>query len=459
MSPEAPRRRVIDRGGRCLAVLLCILASPVVGAEYRLQPGDVVEVSVAGPPDVLRRVAVQLDGSLPIPLAGRVAAAGATLAEVEARIQAVLATKPLRSYTPDGRELLRFVEREQISVAVVEYRPVSITGGVARAGEFPFRPGMTVRHLVAAAGGFGRPEVGPPNETARLNGEYAVAWVALATQQVRLSRLRAELGEEGGFDPSSLPPSPVPDRTVELLVQREAEYRATRSTDHEREKTYLANAIVQADRQITALTEQQEKEEAGVDADTEELERTVVLRARGMVTQARVIDARRVLLFSSTRALQTSAQLGSVRRQRGELQRDLERADDKRRERLLAEMMQENLPQLATARARLAGIAEQLRVAGLPVPVSEPGEPTFLLVRSGEQGPTVHYATQQTPLQPGDVVDVRQGTEPLPEDGLVAMPRPAEPDASAGASRDRPPILPMAGVDRTRQAPGNGRAP
>ena len=404
-----------------------MLTAPASGAEYRLQPGDVVEVFIFGPPDMQRRVAVQLDGTLPVPLAGRVAAAGATLAEVEARIQATLASRPLRSYAADGRELMRFVERDQISVAVVEYRPVSIAGGVVRAGEHPFRSGMTVRHLVAAAGGIGRPEAEPPDETARLNGEYAVAWIALAAQQARLARLRAELGEgEGGLP--ALPPSPVPDGIIEDLVQREAEYRVTRALDHAREKAHLAHAIEQADLQIAALTEQQEKEEAGVTADTEELERALELRGRGMVTQARVIDSRRVLLFSSTRALQTSAQLGSVRRQRSELNRDLERADDRLRVRLLAEV-QETLPQVATSRARLASIAERLRLAGLPVPTSDPGEPSFVVVRTGEHGATMLRATLQTLLQPGDVVDVVRVAAPLSPGGVVAMTRPGLPAA------------------------------
>jgi hypothetical protein len=222
----------------------------------------------------------------------------------------------------------------------------------------------------------------------------------------------------------------VPEGTVEALVQREAQYRATRAIDHAREKAHLANAIEQADLQIAALTEQQAQEEAGVAADTEELERTLALRGRGMVTQARVIDARRVLLFSSTRALQTSAQLGSVRRQRSELHRDLERADDRLRVRLLAEV-QETLPQVATSRARLASIAERLRLAGLPVPTSDFGEPSFVVVRNGEHGATMLRATLQTPLQPGDVVDVVRGAAPLSPGGVVAMTRPGLPAAES----------------------------
>jgi polysaccharide export outer membrane protein len=427
--------RAAIRTGSCVAALLWLAHLPAHGSDYRLQPGDVIEVSVAGWPELLRRVAVQLDGSLPLPVAGRVAAAGVTLAEVEARIQTALASRPLRSYTPDGRELLRFVDREQISAAIAEYRPVSITGNVARPGEQVFRPGMTVRHVMAAAGGFTllRPEIGTHGEAAQLRGEYGTVWITLAAELARVWRLKAELGDVVEFDRASLPPAPVADRVLEQLLTREAESRHNRTSDHEREKAYLSSAAAEAERQIEALTAQQAREEEGVEADTAELQRTAQLLARGMVTQSRVTDARRVLLFSSTRALQTSAQLVSVRRQRGELLREYERADDRRRIRLLAEL-QEALPKVASARARLDSTEERLRLLGVAVPTSEPGELSITLVRAGAGGPVLVRADWETELQPGDIVDLGRGGGAPPLAGILAGTRPApEPSDSERA--------------------------
>lgn len=429
--PRHVRRplRHLLRSGLCAAALLVLHPPAARAADYLLQPGDVVEVAVAGLPDLIRRVAVQLDGSLPLPLAGRVVAAGATLAEVEARIQTALASKALRIYAPDGREQLRFIEREQISAAIVEYRPISVTGEVARAGELPFRPRMTVRHLIASAGGIGRVETGALGAAAQLRGEYAALWVGLATELVRVWRLRAELGEEGLFDRSTLPPSPLPDRILDQLLAREAEFRRTRALNHAREKAYLAGAAAEAERQISALTAQNAREEEGVTADTAELERTVQLLNRGMVTQSRVIDARRVLLFSSTRALQTAAQLASVRRQRGELLRDAERADDLQRVRILAEL-QEAMPRAASARARLQSVEERLTLLGAPVPTGEGSELLVTLVRTGERGPVMMLADLDTELQPGDTVDVARRTGDAPAETVAERrpePRPAVP--------------------------------
>ncbi|MGG5887552.1 polysaccharide biosynthesis/export family protein [Falsiroseomonas sp. HC035] len=437
--------------------MLCLVHLPARAEVYRLQTGDVLEVSVAGWPELLRRVAVQLDGSLPLPLAGRVAAAGATLAEVESRIQTAIASRPLRTYLADGRELLRFVDREQISVSIAEYRPVSITGNVARPGEQPFRPGMTVRHVMAAAGGFTllRPEVGTHGEAAQLRGEYGTVWVTLAAEMARVWRMKAELGDEVEFDRSSLPPTPVADRVLEQLLTREAEYRSNRAADHEREKSYLSSAAAEAERQIESLTAQQAREEEGVEADTSELQRTTQLLARGMVTQSRVTDARRVLLFSSTRALQTSAQLVSVRRQRGELLREFERADDRRRIRLLAEL-QEAVPKVATARARLESIEERLRLLGVAVPTSEPGELTITLVRAGVGGAALVRADWETELQPGDIVDLGRGGGAPPLAGILAGARPVpaadSPTPEASASRPDSPRRPASGLAESERA-------
>ena len=63
------------------------------------------------------------------------------------------------------------------------------------------------------------------------------------------------------------------------------------------------------------LSEQQKKEEEGFQSDLEELQRASDLLAKGTLTGPRVTDARRAVLLSSTRKLQTSAQLLVVKKQ------------------------------------------------------------------------------------------------------------------------------------------------
>src|SRR4051812_21146465 len=75
----------------------CLRASVVAGAmllslnsargEYHLQAGDVVEISVAGVPELRQRIPVQLDGTVTSPNFGTLSVEGAALSEVRSRIQ------------------------------------------------------------------------------------------------------------------------------------------------------------------------------------------------------------------------------------------------------------------------------------------------------------------------------------------------------------------------------------
>ncbi len=48
---------------------------PAQAADYKLQPGDVLELSVAGIADMRQRMPVGIDGEVSVPLVGNVAAA------------------------------------------------------------------------------------------------------------------------------------------------------------------------------------------------------------------------------------------------------------------------------------------------------------------------------------------------------------------------------------------------
>src|SRR5690348_4946380 len=89
-------------------VFLVCLAMPAFAApalaEYRLDVGDVIEVSVAGVAELRQRVPVQLDGTISYPLLGSFGVLGLSSPEVRAKIQDILPTKVFRQRGPDGRE-------------------------------------------------------------------------------------------------------------------------------------------------------------------------------------------------------------------------------------------------------------------------------------------------------------------------------------------------------------------
>ena len=120
----------------------------------------------------------------------------------------------------------------------------------------------------------------------------------------------------------------------------EVEYRKASSSDHERQKDFLRRSIEQADKQTLVLSEQQQNEEEGVQADDKELQKARAAYGNGSLPSFRVAEFRRAVLYSSTRQLQTTNQLMQVKRARAEFARELEKIDDQRQIRLLAELQE-----------------------------------------------------------------------------------------------------------------------
>jgi polysaccharide export outer membrane protein len=388
-----------------------LLGLPVAAlADYRVAAGDVIEVSVARIPELQRRAPVQLDGSISLPLLGTVAVAGLSPAEIQSKVQVGLAAKIFRQRLPDGRENAVAIEPDEVTVTIV-YRPIYVNGDVAKPGEQAFRPFMTVRQAIALSGGYDMLRTRMENPvmlSADLKSEYESLWIEFVKEQARLSRLKAELGDKS--TPSQKLDGGIPVRQSVLadIVKTESDQLATSEKDYQKEQAFLRSAIQQADEQIGILSTQEKKEEQGAQADVEELQRATELYSKGTLTSPRVTDARRAVLLSSTRKLQTTAQLLQVKKQQGEYSRQLERLGDQRRIKLLDDVA-DSVAKLGSLRAKLEGVGEKLQYTGAMKADLAQGRasgPRITVVRRGATGWVHSDATEDTELQPGDVVEI-----------------------------------------------------
>lgn len=393
--------------GLFVAALCC--SQNAARAEYRLQGGDVVEISVSGVPELRQRAPVQLDGTITFPVVGTFMVEGLEFSEVRGKIQSAVASKIFRIRTPDGRELSRMFERDEVAATIVEYRPVFITGDVARSGEQAFRPRMTVRQALASAGGFSAPARANATsfDAASLRSDYITVWLSLAREHVRVWRIKTELGENIDLDKKAIPPAPVSDEVLSQIVNLEMEYRTASAADHERAKDYLRRSITEADKQALVLSEQKRAEDDGVQADTQELQKARAAYGNGMLPSPRVAEFRRAVLYSATRQLQTTNQLIQVKRSSAEFARELEKIDARRRIGLLAEL-QDSTVKLTGERAKLRSVEERLRLAGLkpPRPADSDNKADITVFRSSVNGKERRAADPNTELQPGDVIEV-----------------------------------------------------
>ena len=146
IATDADRKRLLaalwlGASAALLAAGAAGAASEVPGAAYRLGAGDVIEVEVWREPDLSGRYTIDPSGALPHVLAGSIPAQGTTLAELAARLRAVLE----RDYLREARVAVALVESARAKV--------SLLGAVARPGLYPLSAETRLLELLTAAGG------------------------------------------------------------------------------------------------------------------------------------------------------------------------------------------------------------------------------------------------------------------------------------------------------------------
>lgn len=133
----SPREGRVDLCGPGAAAL----AARIAGPDYRLGPGDVLEVQIAGRLEITRhQVVVDPEGAVTLPPLGAVAVGGLSLAEAARRLR------------EQARTLLRYAE-VSATVAAPRCVEVVVSGEVAQPGAILVAATHRVHDVLRAAGG------------------------------------------------------------------------------------------------------------------------------------------------------------------------------------------------------------------------------------------------------------------------------------------------------------------
>src|SRR5882762_3137005 len=195
-----------------------------LGGQYKLAPGDTVEVSIGGVPEQRNRVQIQIDGTIALPWVGTMNVAGLTPAELQTRMETLLQSKILRQRSPDGREQALIIKPGDVMTSVVEYRPIYVTGDVLTPGQQVYRASMTVRQAVAVAGGFSllRSRAQPGNDPADLVRDYQSFSTEYSKEYFHVVRTNAELRGDESFDQTAPREISLPASAIDPILQSEA---------------------------------------------------------------------------------------------------------------------------------------------------------------------------------------------------------------------------------------------
>ena len=113
---------------------------PLAGQPVPLGAGDRLHITVYGQDMMTNDYMVDRDGSITMPLAGRIKLGGMVTADAEAAIR----TKLSKGIVVDPN----------VTVDVIQYRPIYVLGEVNKPGAYDYTSNIVMINAVALAGGF-----------------------------------------------------------------------------------------------------------------------------------------------------------------------------------------------------------------------------------------------------------------------------------------------------------------
>ncbi|NHN83597.1 polysaccharide export protein [Acetobacter musti] len=141
------RRSVVPMGCIALSLAACADGSglrPVPHydpGQYTLGVDDQIRVITYGQDQLSSDFRIDSNGKVAFPLTDGLQAAGLTTGQFADEVRGAL-------------EKSRMLRDPKVSVEITAYRMIAVLGEVARPGQYPYQPGMTMLTAVAAAGGF-----------------------------------------------------------------------------------------------------------------------------------------------------------------------------------------------------------------------------------------------------------------------------------------------------------------
>jgi polysaccharide export outer membrane protein len=386
----------------CLVVLLfppfpaSLSATGLDSHSYRLAPGDRITVTVFGQPELSGDVLIDDEGAITIPLSKPIEVKDLTLFECQKRIGDRLADGILR--------------KPSVTVRIAELRPIYVLGDVRLPGAYPFRYGSTVQSAVALAGGFGPGELVRNSAVSELlSAEERVRQLTLQqrTLLVRKARLEAQRDGQDTFSPPAFANAAVDKDTIEIVANERDIFSAQGAILRD-QMDLLRAQRPHLQEQIEASTEQANAGKKQLDLIRQQIDRYEKIFRQGLGTQNndfqfRVLEANQDatvwrLLSDVSRLQMQSADLDlKIQEVEGVFKRQVAIELRETRDRLSE--LEVTLPAAVKIRDVKFQYAGSVAAQGAMHLIS--------ITRTRNVHATVMEANETTPVEPGDVIDVK----------------------------------------------------
>jgi polysaccharide export outer membrane protein len=388
------------------AILLGALACPVHlladsaagnSRTYKLQPGDHITVTVFNQPELSADAVIDGAGNIVLPFLEPLAVRNLTILQCQALIRDRLANGIL--------------QRPSVSVRIAELRPIYVSGDVRTPGAYPFRPGSTVQSAVAVAGGYGPTDLVQTASTAEfLLADERVRQLTLQKQTllVRQTRLEAQLAGADTFSPSA-PPGPMTGPDIAGVIANEKETFDTQAAILRGQLNLLRSQKPRLEKEIDALHQQIVTGTKQLDLIKQQIDRYDRLVKQGLGTQTADFQFRVIEANQEDSLWRLKAGISRLQMEAGELDLKIAEAQASFKRQTVAELreVRDRLNELDVTLPAAREIRNvRLQYAGSFIGFGITRSIIVTRVRDGEAA--AFDATEITPLEPGDIVDVRK---------------------------------------------------
>src|SRR5262245_15179000 len=396
--------------------------------DYRLAPGDRLTIVVYDQPQLSGKFLVDGGGGILLPLAGAVSLNGLTLAEAQKLIQDRFA---------DG-----VLMQPAVSVRIIDFRPIFVTGKVRKPGSYRFVIGQSVKAAVAAAGGEGEPiDLNLNNALSDfITAEQRVRQLEAdhTTLLIRKARLEAQRdGQENFVVPMLIG---LNDRNVDFDLA----YSAENDTFSRLGATYHS--------QIQAVQEQRPRIEAEIRAVNTQIEKqnehlSIVnshivdlehLFGKGLLRKDVLLNEQIQRTMVEGQVAFSESQLAKLRQNMGDL--DVKLGD------LKSVSVRQTLTELQETSQRLREVETSLGPARKLLEVKardvsdDDAEYIIRISRAEDKGLITFDATEETMLSPGDVVEVKLKRRVLDRSPGLSTQASRELDPTSSFAQDVSPV-------------------
>lgn len=253
-------------------LLACVYAASAQEA-YRLQPGDSVELWVVQDEQLNRRVSIGPDGRLSLPLVGQIVARDLTIEELSSTFK-----ERLQGYYSENLDITVMLQPSEIHA-----RSVFVAGDVDNPGVYPYRPDMTVMHVVSVAGGFYRAPFAAADQdrSTMLRGDIARTQNRVNQLGATLARLQAELSNSSSIDQTQEELAGIAPEALQAIVDQEQavlDMRVAELGIRQRSEEQLKAIAV---RSLEAVRDQLRSVETRIDLARQRLDNTNKLIVKG----------------------------------------------------------------------------------------------------------------------------------------------------------------------------------